>query len=148
MAELIDVREVMREIQERANRRSGWQLPEAEQLKRSVCWLRLQQDLIAKIPPSPPTLRGWIGAVLVKAVRRSLFWYTTQLLDFHSALVDGFQLQAKATGRVIEAVAENKRALDDVRERLQDVSARLARVERALSLVVEEQAEPERTTGA
>jgi len=84
----------------------------------------------------------------VKVVRRGLFWYTRQLLDFHSALIDGFQLQATATGWVIEAAAENKKALDDVRERLQDVSARLTRVERALSLAAGEQAEPDRTTGA
>jgi SAM-dependent methyltransferase len=41
---------------------------------------------IGDLPPRPPTKRGRVGAVLVRAVRRALFWYTSQLADFGDAV--------------------------------------------------------------
>jgi ubiquinone/menaquinone biosynthesis C-methylase UbiE len=34
---------------------------------------------VGHMPPRPPTLRARIGAVLVKVIRRALFWYTEQI---------------------------------------------------------------------
>ena len=41
--------------------------------------------VIGDMPPSPPTLRGWIGAVLVSAVRRALFWLISRLREAQRA---------------------------------------------------------------
>lgn len=36
--------------------------------------LRRSKDDVGRMPPVPPTQRGRIGAVLVRVVRRALFW--------------------------------------------------------------------------
>ena len=60
---------------------------------------------VGDIPPQPPTLRGRLGAVLVKLVRRMLFWYTGQIRTFH--------------GVVAEAVGEQARSLQELSDGLQ-----------------------------
>src|SRR5262245_7749192 len=38
---------------------------------------------LGDMPPAPPTMRGRLGAILVRVVRRALFWYTNQIRSFH-----------------------------------------------------------------
>lgn len=78
--------------------------------------------VIGDQPPRPPTLRGRVGAVLVRLVRRTLFWYTPQITDFN-----------EATLRVLE---EQVAALESVATRLH---ARMASLEQRL---VEPEPEP------
>jgi hypothetical protein len=159
----IDVREIMRQIHERVYQPSTWRRPRVSsqpqslglgELKRSVHRLRIRQDLIHALrlidvpPPSPPTLRGRIGDLLVRAVRRSLFWYTARLRAFHAALFESLDMQAAAIRTLIEAVAGQRKALEDLENRIQDMSARLAHIERALDTAVGNQAEPDRPAGA
>ena len=39
--------------------------------------------VVGQLPPQPETVRGRIGAILVRAVQRLLFWYTPQIHRFH-----------------------------------------------------------------
>ena len=41
--------------------------------------------VVGDMPASPPTLRGWIGAILVSAVRRALFWLIPRLREAQRA---------------------------------------------------------------
>jgi len=41
-------------------------------------------------PPRPPTFRGAIGALLVRVVRRMLFWHTPKILDSQQAILAVF----------------------------------------------------------
>jgi len=49
---------------------------------------------IGEMPPQPPTLRGRLGAVLVRIVQRMLFWYTGQIRAFHKAVSEAAGEQA------------------------------------------------------
>jgi O-antigen chain-terminating methyltransferase len=60
---------------------------------------------IGDMPPGPPTMRGRIGAMLVQAVRRGLFWYTGQIRAFQ--------------GMVAEAAREQAGVLQDLESRRQ-----------------------------
>lgn len=68
-------------------------LPAAVRLSRSV---ESAVPQIGDMPPQPPTLRGRIGAVLVQAVRRGLFWYTGQIRAFQSMVADAAREQTTA----------------------------------------------------
>src|SRR6185369_3937108 len=50
-------------------------LPNTLRLSRSAETVAPQ---LGDMPPVPPTVRGRTGAVLVQAIRRALFWYTSQ----------------------------------------------------------------------
>jgi len=50
--------------------------------------LRFRKAQVGKMPGAPPTLRGRCGALLVGAVRRSLFWLIKQLDDFDTQIVE------------------------------------------------------------
>jgi 2-polyprenyl-3-methyl-5-hydroxy-6-metoxy-1,4-benzoquinol methylase len=64
-----------------------------ERLARSLEW-NLPQ--IGDMPPEPPTIRGRMGAMLVRIVRRALFWYTSQIKTFHARAADAAREQALA----------------------------------------------------
>jgi hypothetical protein len=51
---------------------------------------------IGGLPPIPPTLRGWIGSLLVALVRRSLFWLLPQLDEYHNATIEVLSAQGQA----------------------------------------------------
>jgi len=126
-----DVTEIMFQIQEstdpaarkRANyqrilTRSGTLLPELERLEISLEALRQQGATIGEIPPAPATFRARLGALLVLAVRRSLFWLVPQLQQ-HSALLSSAMEEELAAIRTIE---------EDVRQ----VHTRLAELQKTV----------------
>jgi len=114
----IDVEQVMQQIRERVRQRyalaprlsgavpASAPLDEAgfNDLRRMIDHARRCAAAIGEQPPRPPTLRGRVGAVLVRLVRRMLFWHTPQIADF-----------SEATLRVIE---EQVAALESVSMRL------------------------------
>jgi SAM-dependent methyltransferase len=70
--------------------------------------------LIGSIPPSPPTLRGWVGKKLIEIVRRCLFWLTPRIQEFQ-----------ESTALMVE---EHASALDELARRLSVLNLELARV--------------------
>ena len=65
---------------------------------------------IGEMPPCPPNLRGRIGALFVRIVRRALFWYSGQIAAFQG-LVGG------AAVELIETLREHARAIDALASR-------------------------------
>jgi 2-polyprenyl-3-methyl-5-hydroxy-6-metoxy-1,4-benzoquinol methylase len=73
--------------------KGGINLAFTERLSRSVEW-NLPQ--VGDMPPQPPTFRGRAGAVLVRIVRRALFWYTGQIRTFHAQVAEAAREQVLA----------------------------------------------------
>ena len=92
--------------------------------------LRSAQKLVGTLPPQPPTLRGRIGSLLTKAVRRALFWYTPQLQSFHTSLVDAFEQQAGALNALVIADRENREEIERLSAQVERLQADIERVNR------------------
>ena len=105
------------------------QEPDVRSLNKAVQTLNLRKTLVGQMPITPPTLRGHLGAVLVKIVRRSLFWFTSRLDDFHTDVVEGFEVQFATLKSLITA-----------RERTEQILIAEAAERRALSFAVAENA--------
>ncbi len=105
-----DVAQLMREIRARA--RGGIQplvYPEdggapqqaaasfeLSRVRHSAIELREAMRRVNEMPPQPPTLRGRVGGMLVRVVKRVLFWQTEQNRRFQTAAVSAFDEQARA----------------------------------------------------
>lgn len=91
------------------------------------------------LPPVPATPRGRIGAWLVQAVRRALFWYTPQILRFQNAAIRALEEQLSAIEQ-ISGAAQHAAALAQQAMALAEGSQRLIgedRQERIASLARE-----------
>jgi len=55
---------------------------------------------VGRMPPEPPTLRGRAGAVLVRVVKRCLFWYTGQINEMFAVIGDMFRRVAAHLSRL------------------------------------------------
>jgi 2-polyprenyl-3-methyl-5-hydroxy-6-metoxy-1,4-benzoquinol methylase len=76
-------------------------LNEAEQLVRSTLSPAAQ---VGRMPPEPPTLRGRAGAVLVRFVRRCLFWYTEQINETNTRIAVNLRRQASRLSELANAI--------------------------------------------
>jgi hypothetical protein len=101
-------------------------MAEMECLKRVSKALHLRKTLVGRLPPEPPTLRGRLGGLMVKAVRRGLSWYTSRLDDFHSDVIEAFDLQLSALNSLSSVTRQNVEAVALLKRKLADVSAELA----------------------
>ncbi len=141
MVDTIDVQVIMREIRERI--RKDFDFPElgldrepsgSTQNDDLTASLRSALNLVGKLPPQPPTLRGWVGALLVKTVRRALFWYTPQLQSFHASVVRGFERQAGALNALAVADRENREEIERLRTQVEILQSGLERANRLLGV--------------
>ena len=87
--------------------------------------LHLSKAAVGRLPAAPPTVRARLGALLVKAVRRSLFWLLPQLDDFHSRLIEGLDLQFDVAKRLSVATHENWAGVQLVRQRADEIAAEM-----------------------
>src|SRR5258708_8174541 len=134
MTEAIDVQVLMQEIRDRIPQGQpglplSSALPMAEMacLKRVNKAMHLRKTLVGRLPPEPPTLRGRVGGLMVKAVRRSLSWFTSRLDDFHSAVIDAFDLQFSALNSLSSVARQNAEAVQLLKRKLADVSPGLTK---------------------
>jgi len=144
MANSVDVQSIMQEIRERIRRgsaprdqkqnestlASGPQQPEIRALEDKCRVLRSTQTLVGRLPPEPPTMRGRIGAFLVKAVRRSLFWYTPQIQAFHASVADGFEQQVAALKTLAAANQQCLQILEGLSRQVARLSAEVESITR------------------
>jgi hypothetical protein len=72
---------------------------ESAALRSVLSALHASYALVGQLPPEPPTLRGRIGARLVKLVQRMLFWYTPQIVHFQYSALRALEEQAKILRR-------------------------------------------------
>ncbi len=72
-------------------------------------WLRAAQEsatAIGRMPPVSSTWRARVGEVLVRIVRRMLFWYTPQIVSFNTAAVGALRQLAADLHRLESHIAE------------------------------------------
>src|SRR4051812_48371169 len=67
---------------------------------------------IGCMPPAPATTRGRWGALLVRLMRRALFWLWPQLDLFHSAMIEFAERQAALMNEIRESLADIDYALE------------------------------------
>jgi hypothetical protein len=100
-----DAREARRRVRERLMAEPvGAGLPDApplsppleSRLAEAALRVRMTQGLVGQLPPQPPTLRGRAGGMLLRLMKRLLYWYTPRILDFQDAAARAIQEQAEA----------------------------------------------------
>ncbi len=69
---------------------------ELSRVRHSAIELREAMRRVNEMPPQPPTLRGRLGGVMVRLVKRVLFWQTEQNRRFQTAAVNAFDEQSRA----------------------------------------------------
>ena len=140
------VLELMREIRARARARvqplvypedgGAPQQPaasfELSRVRHSAIELREAMRRVNEMPPQPPTLRGRLGGVMVRLVKRVLFWQTEQNRRFQTAAVNAFDEQARALEALwtdvqglAASAAESRRDLAEERVRTRQEFERL-----------------------
>jgi SAM-dependent methyltransferase len=135
MANDTNVQTIMQEIRERIRQRSAPpqlpaepdfspnpQLPDMNSLETTVRSLHLNKLLVGELPPQPPTFRGRLGSLLVKALRRMLFWYTAGIRDFQAGVAAGFDQQVAALKSVAAATQQNWRFSMEVEDRFEKLA--------------------------
>ena len=131
MAEEIEVQVLIQEIRDRVRQSGplppGLLTPDLEALKKVHRDLHLRRSLVGKLPPSPPTLRGRVGGLMVKTVRRSLFWFLSRLDRFHSDIIEEFDLQFAVLNSLSWMARENVETLAHFKTKLAELSAELNR---------------------
>lgn len=96
---------------------------ELVELRSAIAALTASYALVGQTPPEPPTLRGRIGARLVRLVQRLLFWYTPQIVHFQYSALRAFDCAL----RVCEQQANSVRQLETkIRLEQQDLRATAA----------------------
>jgi len=102
------------------------ELPDLGGLNRTRQSLHLRKSLVGQMPPEPPSFRGRVGALLVKIVRRSLFWFTSRLDDFHAEILEGFDLHFAALKSLARVSRNNRELVEDLNRQLAGVARNLA----------------------
>lgn len=89
-ANSLDVQSVVREIHARIEKEDGgesWPLRESAELtalRNAFGRLYQARNAVGRMPPGPNTIRAKLGKHLIRAVQRSLFWYTPQIVRFQN----------------------------------------------------------------
>lgn len=95
-------------------------------LQRSYGRLYQLRGLIGQMPPSPNTTRARIGAHLIRAVQRMLFWYTPQIHEVQGEITTAIGSLSKLVERQMETIAalrtevatlQRTRVMDSVADR-------------------------------
>ena len=142
MRDTVDVQEIMREIRARIRDRMTPQSsqqtsvpilsmlggPDWDRLEEAEMALESTQSLIGQLPPEPPTLRGRIGVHLVAIVRRSLFWYTPQIVRFHGVVTRSFHELRASIKTVAVAGHHNWSAVENLSRQVADLRAEADRM--------------------
>jgi SAM-dependent methyltransferase len=146
MTDPIDVQEIMREIRARILNRAapldpGQNSVPALPAPDEPDWTRLEEagatlesthSLTGQLPPEPPTLRGRVGAFLVRIVRRALFWYTAQIIEFNGVATRSFNELLAALKTVAAAGRQSWTALDALNRQVAELQAEAERLEKRL----------------
>src|ERR1039457_4318788 len=106
---------------------------ELVELRSAIAALNASYAVVGQTPPEPPTLRGRIGARLVKLVQRLLFWYTPQIVHFQYSALKAFDSALRA----FEGQAKSVRQLEA--ELIEQQEAGLKRVQRLETVLIEQQ---------
>ena len=102
------------------------ELPDLNVLRHLSDEAKIMCAQIGSMPPQPPSLRGRIGASLVRLVQRALFWYTPQI----RISIDGIvRLFHQYIDRLEEFIRLDRHEKEISREQIADLSAKIPAVE-------------------
>jgi 2-polyprenyl-3-methyl-5-hydroxy-6-metoxy-1,4-benzoquinol methylase len=73
---------------------------------------------VGRMPPEPPTLRGRAGGVLVRLVKRCLFWYTDQINEMLGVVGDLFRRVSLRLSQLEQESAAGRQDLTVIRDSL------------------------------
>jgi len=104
--------------------------PQSAGFSHSLDALHASAARVGQQPPQPPTWRARLGAAAIRLMRRALFWYTPQISQFHSTVIETFEAQSRELGALRSALQEMR--VDFLEPRLAAVEARCAAIERTL----------------
>jgi O-antigen chain-terminating methyltransferase len=97
---------------------------------------------VGRMPPEPPTLRGRSGAVLIRLIKRCLFWYTDQINEMYSKIGDLFRRSAlqlshleREQKRLAQEAARQAELLD---REVKNTRGDLSELENSLAMVREQ----------
>jgi hypothetical protein len=94
--------------------KAGGTAPEGlASLREAARRVKRTASLLGQLPPQPPGIRGYVGATLVRMVKRMLFWYTPQIQQFQWATAQAIEEQVSACRKLTEqlhALAEQLEA--------------------------------------
>jgi hypothetical protein len=68
--------------------------------------LRRSAPVVGAPPPTPRTLRGRMGAVMVAVVRRALFWFIPPLESSQAAMLGALEAQYRASTEIAAALRD------------------------------------------
>ncbi|HWR50266.1 MAG TPA: methyltransferase domain-containing protein [Bryobacteraceae bacterium] len=158
----LDVQEVVNEIRARVRGRIAAQpvsraVPEIEavatqvssldlsRLHESARRVRAAQALVGQMPPQPPGLRARLGAAMVAAVRRMLFWYTPQIQQFHYAAAQAIEEQESAASELTRELASLSQSLQSLQRSVSGLEREIAQLRTSAKQETQEIIKPVRT---
>ncbi|HUQ94493.1 MAG TPA: hypothetical protein VM120_22615, partial [Bryobacteraceae bacterium] len=110
--------------------------PDLADLRRSASDVSESASLLGRMPPKPPTVRGSVGAILIRLIQRALFWYTPRLERFQLATANlaskqvGFlQEQARTIREQGNAIFKFEASLAQWESRERDLMNRVSELE-------------------
>ena len=62
--------------------------------------------LMGEQPPRPPTRRAQVSALLIRLMRRALFWYTPQIVRMHVATIAALEEQMNISMQVVRILQQ------------------------------------------
>ena len=134
-------------------RSKSWQLP-LSALKYASTDVEMYGSKIGGPVPEPPTVRGRIGATLVRIVRRALLWYTLQFRDFLSVLKRRHRRELDVFDRIeaaLQQAEERYRNLEAAQLRVQSSQVKIDEVEAVqtqISMLSSQLADMQQAVGA
>jgi DNA repair exonuclease SbcCD ATPase subunit len=94
---------------------------ESAALRSALSALQASYAMVGRLPPEPPTVRGRIGARLIKLVQRMLFWYTPQIVYFQYSALRALEEQAKTLERAERRIRKLESELGEERAENQNL---------------------------
>jgi hypothetical protein len=91
------------------------------QLQESLGHLYFCRTLLGSLPPQPPTARGRVGAALVKAMRRMLFWFVPQVDAICAASIEMAERQIEALDALAGAITRTQSLVERTQHEIQSL---------------------------
>jgi hypothetical protein len=135
----IDVQSLMREVRSRARARNRdeQRIPNlvrnsipprltasVAQFREALPRLRGEISQVGVVPPTPPSLRGRIGRVVIHLIQKALFWLIPPLNSAHRELVAALEQQARANDEILALLERTLVELETMRESSQGAGPR------------------------
>ena len=99
---------------------------------------------LGKMPPTPGTIRGFLGRQFIIALRRVLWWYTASLISFGRTISEAVRQELACLSHLDSATRQNRSMLLATQESVAAVADRIQR----LSAAIEEEARARATLAA